>query len=396
MGGIDFFITNKQGGLVKHLMTAICMLAIATGGFAATHVFWYKCITKNYSLTDNPGPNIQGEVVKHEGKIGSCSYYAGKSSYEDNFIFGSGLDDLQGRSGVLWVSDLNQMSGTCSKAVARAEFRDAWSGNALCNVGPIHIRAGVVDFSQNLRDAFGAATLPDNWVWTDGYQISETMGFKFGSPESGFNDSMRAQETIEFVAPEGIPENGDPLLEKQFVEVDVTDQVNWILAHSGKDNPLAKDLSDSASYAIAFIVTRGQGSTGKINTWASETCIKPKGNPYPWTKDGNTMHLVVTSDNLNPLPTSAEKSALPTLKGIALGSNFPNSFSTITNIPYSVESAKSGMLKVYNAQGRMVFTKSVTGKGMVQWNASDLASGIYTCRLIAGNKIVSKNMILMK
>jgi len=382
---------------MKHSWIVLLFLFTTGTIKAATHIFWYQCSTKNYDLSAFPGPNIQGPVIKHEGKIGSCTYKASKNSYEDSWQIGSGLDDLQGRSGILWFSDLNLMSGTCTKAVVRAEFRDGWAGNAFCNAGPIKIRIGVLDFTGNLVADSGANRIPDNFTWADKYPISESVGFKAGAPTTGFTDSMRAQEIIEFIAPTGTSSpTSVPPLEKQFVEVEITNQVNWILAHTGKDNPLAKDLSDSASYAIGFIVTRGQGSLGKVNTWSFETGSKALGNPNPWTEDGNTLHLVVSSDNLQPLATSVEKESPTRLNELSLGANFPNSFSDFTNIPYRIESAKRGVLKIYNAEGRIVFAKPVTGQGMVKWNGSNLASGIYTGELVVGHQKVSRTMILMR
>ena len=54
------------------------------------------------------------------------------------------------------------------------------------------------------------------------------------------------------------------------------------------------------------------------------------------------------------------------------------------------------MLKVFNAAGQTVFSKTVSGQGSVSWNAGDLAMGIYMARLTAGSKVVSQKMILIK
>ncbi len=91
-----------------------------------------------------------------------------------------------------------------------------------------------------------------------------------------------------------------------------------------------------------------------------------------------------------------------------LSQNYPNPFNPTTNISYVI--ARSGAtrqstevsvkLKVYDALGREVATlvnaKQTPGKYSLQFNATNLPSGVYFYTLRAGNFVQTKKMILMK
>jgi len=98
-----------------------------------------------------------------------------------------------------------------------------------------------------------------------------------------------------------------------------------------------------------------------------------------------------------------------------LAQNYPNPFNPTTLIQYSIPvvvalSEVEGLnqnspevhvyLTIYDMLGRKITTlvneQKRPGNYTVQWNASDLPSGIYYCRLQAGNKISSIKMNLIK
>jgi hypothetical protein len=80
--------------------------------------------------------------------------------------------------------------------------------------------------------------------------------------------------------------------------------------------------------------------------------------------------------------------------------NYPNPFNPVTNISYSIPSPGYVELKVYDILGRLVRTLvngyKNTGQYKVEFNGSNLASGVYIYRLIAGNFSSSKKLLLLK
>ena len=83
-----------------------------------------------------------------------------------------------------------------------------------------------------------------------------------------------------------------------------------------------------------------------------------------------------------------------------LSQNYPNPFNPTTTINYSLPKAGNVKLTVYNTIGSKVATilneYKPAGNYSVQFNASNLASGIYLYRLESGNYSSAKKFILIK
>jgi hypothetical protein len=349
-------------------------------------VFWYKATDKGYNLQSNPGPNIPGGAEVHQGIIMSAGIAQYSGNATDGFFCGNALDDTQGRCGVIWSKDLCERMGTCTSAKFRGELRDGWSDDAFCNAGPMAIRCGVADFSGNVGIWGDPGLVAENATWQDFLNpLGSGMGYDMTHPV------LEAEDTIEFTAPAGRQGEAEPsVLDKQFVEIDITGQVNWILSHTG-----ANMGSYSGQYAIVFLSTPGMGSTGKINCYADEAFSGSQtamGSDAPWTTDGNTVHILVEG-TLEPI--AVEQGVKTALSTLSLSQNVPNPFTASSAIAYNT-GKDNGMLKIYAPSGQVVFSQEVTGNGTMNWNSGKLASGIYVYRLTVGSKVLSKRMILMR
>jgi hypothetical protein len=84
----------------------------------------------------------------------------------------------------------------------------------------------------------------------------------------------------------------------------------------------------------------------------------------------------------------------------ALAQNFPNPFNPATTVEFSLAQRSDVSLVVYSVLGREVATLArglhEAGLYRVTFDASDLPSGVYFCRLIAGNASQIRKMTLMK
>ena len=83
-----------------------------------------------------------------------------------------------------------------------------------------------------------------------------------------------------------------------------------------------------------------------------------------------------------------------------LAQNYPNPFNPTTKINYSITNAGITTLKVYNILGKeiaeLVNKSQQSGNYSINFNASDLTSGIYFYSLTNGNISMTKKMILLK
>ncbi|MCH8300131.1 MAG: T9SS type A sorting domain-containing protein [Candidatus Marinimicrobia bacterium] len=83
-----------------------------------------------------------------------------------------------------------------------------------------------------------------------------------------------------------------------------------------------------------------------------------------------------------------------------LRQNYPNPFNPTTTIEYELANAGKVQLIVYNLLGqeieRLVDGTKSAGKHNINWDASNLASGVYLYRLQAGDFVQTRKMVLLK
>ncbi|WP_337864560.1 LamG-like jellyroll fold domain-containing protein [Ignavibacterium sp.] len=92
------------------------------------------------------------------------------------------------------------------------------------------------------------------------------------------------------------------------------------------------------------------------------------------------------------------KESIPT--EFSLEQNYPNPFNPSTKISWQSPVSGNQTLKIYDILGNEIATLineyKVAGKYEVEFNASELTSGIYIYRLQVGDKVFAKKMTLMK
>jgi len=100
---------------------------------------------------------------------------------------------------------------------------------------------------------------------------------------------------------------------------------------------------------------------------------------------------------------SAHLSGLPLT--FSLSQNYPNPFNPVTTIRYALPKDYYVELTIYNILGQRVITlvdeKQTAGYKMVRWDSSSqsgnaVVSGIYFCRLKAGDFTATRKMILLR
>jgi hypothetical protein len=112
----------------------------------------------------------------------------------------------------------------------------------------------------------------------------------------------------------------------------------------------------------------------------------------------STMVLPVTLIVRRPSGVKTPSHTIPT--EFALHQNFPNPFNPTTIIRYELKSEDLTRLSVYNLLGEkvadLVNAKQAAGYYDVNFNASNLPSGVYFYRLTSGSFVHSAKMVLMR
>ena len=110
-------------------------------------------------------------------------------------------------------------------------------------------------------------------------------------------------------------------------------------------------------------------------------------------------NLTVTKMDGTPI-TVTNTDDLETPNKFELAQNYPNPFNPATTISYSIPAALDVELAVYNVLGQRVATLvsgvQTAGQHTVQFDASQLASGLYLYRIKAGDNVSVKKMLLVK
>jgi photosystem II stability/assembly factor-like uncharacterized protein len=161
-----------------------------------------------------------------------------------------------------------------------------------------------------------------------------------------------------------------------------------------------------------WIGTRSDGGLGKFdgtnwtvfNTYNSglpynqvnSIVIDGRGNKWIGTGGGLAVYNqggIITSVQgkhiISPIPSQFE-----------LEQNYPNPFNPTTAIRYSTSKLSFVSIKVYDVLGKVITTlvneEKPAGNYEVEFNASNLSSGVYFYRLQAGSYVEIKKMMLMK
>ncbi|MCB1048861.1 MAG: T9SS type A sorting domain-containing protein, partial [Calditrichaeota bacterium] len=83
-----------------------------------------------------------------------------------------------------------------------------------------------------------------------------------------------------------------------------------------------------------------------------------------------------------------------------LSQNYPNPFNPSTTIRYAIPAAELTTLKVYNLLGQVVATLvnevQNAGRYQIEFDASNLASGVYLYQIQSGSYVQTRKMVLMK
>jgi len=103
--------------------------------------------------------------------------------------------------------------------------------------------------------------------------------------------------------------------------------------------------------------------------------------------------------------SSNDENDAPEITGYILSSNYPNPFNAGTHFSYMLPKTNDVSFLIYNIQGKLIrswdFQDQLSGIHEFTWNGKDqngksLPSGVYIYRMVAGEFVKSKKMVLLK
>jgi hypothetical protein len=168
--------------------------------------------------------------------------------------------------------------------------------------------------------------------------------------------------------------------------------LNWITA-SENNNDHFEIERDGA--AVARV--RGSGTTSEQHSYHFTDQGLNNSQRYEYTLvsvDGNGNRATTATVNAVPNANAA------VITEYALRQNYPNPFNPNTSIGFDLVEAGTANLKVYNLMGQEVATlvsgELSAGRHQVNFDATNLPSGIYLYRLKVNGFVSEKKMLLLK
>jgi len=126
-------------------------------------------------------------------------------------------------------------------------------------------------------------------------------------------------------------------------------------------------------------------------------------------EQANPIHLTVIPDHhpnkSKMISTNGFTSPLSSLDRMEpasfhLDRPYPNPFNPSTIIEFEIENNINVSLKVYGVNGKLMETlmerRASAGKHIINWNAKNIAAGIYFIRMRVADRVKTQKVILLK
>ena len=147
--------------------------------------------------------------------------------------------------------------------------------------------------------------------------------------------------------------------------------------------PFTMNPGDTQSIIIAQVISRGSSNLNSI------TKLRETADYVQQIYEENFQSVVSIKNISNEIPVKYE-----------LHQNYPNPFNPVTHLEFGISKSGFITLKVYDMLGKEVITlvneNKSAGKYVVEFDGSNLPSGIYFYKFTAGEFSETKSMVLLK
>lgn len=306
-------------------------------------------------------------------------YYT--AAFVQNDVTKEIINAAKGRNYQVIANLNNQVKTSDSKAIPAPNFVTS-DGKTITGSNTYQLMAGFnyEPFEGNFPPAGWTIINPDNgltWVQYTGANGPMFSGTK--SVKMPFYDYSSTGQI-------------DYLTSKVYNGLDFTDSIkfNWAYAqYPGYTDALQVKISTDGGSTFPYTIFNRSGAT--LATAPSTTSSFVPSGPSQWG------HFAIT---INSFISSIKKIGSEIPNEYILEQNFPNPFNPLTNIVYSIPKNTKVSLKVYDIRGVLVATLAdeiqTAGVYFVQFDGSNLASGIYFYKLETEDFVSVKKMSLIK
>jgi hypothetical protein len=363
---IDFLVTNDR--------TFECQKI-------PIYFFWFDC-------GDNTISNVLGDLLYLDRRI---------YDFEGNLIWDEEDDMLFPESARLWPGPMGApdfcLAAEEGKPMPR-RIIDFWDGgiDIIC-ADSIDAR-GDINLNNVPNEVADAVLFTNYFVYGIGVFTTNVNGQIAATDVNADGITLSVADLVYLIRV--IVGDADP-----YYKVGAPTKVNYV--HT--DNGLM--TVDGAQIGAAFVVAEGDvtpqlkadgmemryafdGANTRILVYSLE------GNSFTgelMDLDANVLSIEMATDEGNPVYAKLIPSAF------SLAQNYPNPFNPTTSLAFSLPVNSDYNLTIFNVSGQRIAEFNGTheaGIVVIEWEAGDLASGVYFYRLDAGSFSDTKKMVLLK
>jgi len=247
------------------------------------------------------------------------------------------------------------------------------------------------------KDSIGAI-FDDVLITSDGGFLA--IGYKANESISGSNLYLVKTNS-----------DGDSIWTKEY-NFDFHDRGNCGVELSNGDYGIVGVSGPAFPNVNFFMKVNAEGDSLWSTVWDLDSTALVSGNEIKQTADGGFIIMGInqrgaytgygislTKFYAEPITIKNDLHNSFPIK-FALQQNFPNPFNPTTKIIYQIPVLSFVTLKIYDVLGsevaNLISEEIVTGSYEVEFNATNLPSGVYFYRLQTGNFVETKKMILLK
>jgi subtilisin-like proprotein convertase family protein len=330
-------------------------------------------------LLENTIAHLLAEESTPEGSISGNVALSGEATFEGVIVttYPMGMSDTTDASGDYVIDGL--YDGTYSVTARKAGFADSTATVEITGGGSVtgvnFTLYPVLEYMDSPEIA-----IPDNDPTGIRVYLDVPAAANIATVDCYVNltHSYKGDLVVELTSPEGTTVR---LHNRTGSSAD--NIITWYDAETEPDGP--GQMSDFA----------GEWAQGEWELWISDQA----------SSDIGTLHTWGLQISFPPATAGSDVSLSDIPKVHFLARNYPNPFSPLTRLRFGLPSAGQVELAVYNVNGQRLTTLASghypAGVHTAAWDGTDnagrpVASGIYFCRLRAGDFTATRPMVLMK
>jgi hypothetical protein len=172
----------------------------------------------------------------------------------------------------------------------------------------------------------------------------------------------------------------------------------WAIAIDGQGNKWIGTSRGLAKFDGVNWTVYKTSNSGLPNNYVRAIAIDGQGNKWIGIDDGGLAVFREGGVIIPPVEVKEKSNEIPT--NFALYQNYPNPFNPTTTIEFDIPERTNVKLIVYDILGREIETlidkELEPGKYKLNFNATDLPSGVYFYTLRTPKSIQTKKMLLIK